>query len=587
MNRQFLYRNQSTAIFIPDFLDVVTSSMSNKLEYLEKYSVAPPPSRDYYGLKVLQNEIILHLWRISHGPHKAPIVHCAKFVEFDQETSLQDEKRRGFGEHLLQHVINIAEGNRNTLLTLPKSLIERISRYLKFKDIVKLASLSRIAYEVKKHINKINNSFSLSLSLSCSISIFFKTKVPKIHHHKGKKKDYGWKQLYKDRQMQTLLKDRKVLNQQKYDTTDPQRENVHHDTIKQSMIRKISFSLINIIITSFLNILQNFRIQSSVNCASDAKVNKPLSRSTSGVSMPSSKTISTINIAVKERCEFSNTDLVTTSLPKATFDTGFHGTNENAASEKSFFQKKIPNSKLSMNEKNIKKENFTTSKVTNREIKGVFKHDKGIDNQQNKSEKCINKININRTSQASKTEPVVSKISSFSKNTVENVKSCSNIAHKSHGRIRSKIKTKSKNLATTKSEIFNTDKELSDNPFVVRDSDLDLADLIEASLKNIRSPRSIFDYDFSCMQQSDARRNDLKSRNGIQDIDRVKLLKPMRSSVITNYLSDKMTRTNEILEKLSEKSEPFSGTSCESLVNDKKVLSGGDNGWILIIVRKI
>ncbi|RLU26009.1 hypothetical protein DMN91_002172 [Ooceraea biroi] len=237
MNRQFLYRNQSTAIFIPDFLDVVTSSMSNKLEYLEKYSVAPPPSRDYYGLKVLQNEIILHLWRISHGPHKAPIVHCAKFVEFDQETSLQDEKRRGF--------------------------------------------------------------------------------------------------------------------------------------------------------------------------------------------------------------------------------------------------------------------------------------------------------------------------------------------------------------ATTKSEIFNTDKELSDNPFVVRDSDLDLADLIEASLKNIRSPRSIFDYDFSCMQQSDARRNDLKSRNGIQDIDRVKLLKPMRSSVITNYLSDKMTRTNEILEKLSEKSEPFSGTSCESLVNDKKVLSGGDNGWILIIVRKI
>ncbi|EZA54316.1 F-box only protein [Ooceraea biroi] len=469
--------------------------MSNKLEYLEKYSVAPPPSRDYYGLKVLQNEIILHLWRISHGPHKAPIVHCAKFVEFDQETSLQDEKRRGFGEHLLQHVINIAEGNRNTLLTLPKSLIERISRYLKFKDIVKLASLSRIAYEVF-------NADSL------------------------------WQLLFKrDKRVKITIEERK----------------------------------------------KNFRIQSSVNCASDAKVNKPLSRSTSGVSMPSSKTISTINIAVKERCEFSNTDLVTTSLPKATFDTGFHGTNENAASEKSFFQKKIPNSKLSMNEKNIKKENFTTSKVTNREIKGVFKHDKGIDNQQNKSEKCINKININRTSQASKTEPVVSKISSFSKNTVENVKSCSNIAHKSHGRIRSKIKTKSKNLATTKSEIFNTDKELFDNPFVVRDSDLDLADLIEASLKNIRSPRSIFDYDFSCMQQSDARRNDLKSRNGIQDIDRVKLLKPMRSSVITNYLSDKMTRTNEILEKLSEKSEPFSGTSCESLVNDKKVLSGGDN----------
>lgn len=32
-------------------------SMIGKVEYLEKYSVAPPPSRDYYGLKILQNEV--------------------------------------------------------------------------------------------------------------------------------------------------------------------------------------------------------------------------------------------------------------------------------------------------------------------------------------------------------------------------------------------------------------------------------------------------------------------------------------------------------------------------------------------------
>jgi hypothetical protein len=55
--RQFLYRNQPTAPFISNFLDVAIPSMSDKLEYLVKYSVAPPPSRDYYGLKVVQNEV--------------------------------------------------------------------------------------------------------------------------------------------------------------------------------------------------------------------------------------------------------------------------------------------------------------------------------------------------------------------------------------------------------------------------------------------------------------------------------------------------------------------------------------------------
>lgn len=128
------------------------------------------------------------MWRISHGPHKAPIVHRSKLAEFDQEKVLQDEIRRGFGtiffrkgylldfplgdlslfnnfykaavlntagEHLLRHVKDIAEGNRNTLLTLPKSLIERISRYLKFTDIVNLASLSHVAHEVREILMKL------------------------------------------------------------------------------------------------------------------------------------------------------------------------------------------------------------------------------------------------------------------------------------------------------------------------------------------------------------------------------------------------------------------------------------------------
>ena len=38
--------------------DVDTSSMSGKLEYLEKYSVAPSPSRDYYGLRVVDDQVL-------------------------------------------------------------------------------------------------------------------------------------------------------------------------------------------------------------------------------------------------------------------------------------------------------------------------------------------------------------------------------------------------------------------------------------------------------------------------------------------------------------------------------------------------
>lgn len=313
-----------------------------------------------------------------------------------------------------------------------------------------------------------------------------------------------------------------------------------------------------------------------MNYASDAKVNKPSLKSTGSASVPASKTISTVNVAAKERSEFSNMDLVTTSLSRTSFDTRFHGAN--VENEKSVAQKKNSNFKLGMNEKSVKKESSTASKTpSSREVKSAFKYPGKVIDHQNKSEKSANKININAKSQE-KTESVVPKISSLSKNVVENVKSSSNIAQSSHGRIRSKTKAKPKKPATTKSEIFNTDKELSDSSFVVRDGDLDLADLIEASLKNIRSPRSIFNHNFSCVQQSDARKNPMKSRNEIQDIDRLKQLKPMRSSIVTNYLSDRMARGNEILEKLSEKSEPFSGTSCESLVNDKKALSGGDNG---------
>lgn len=51
------------------------------------------------------------------------------------------------GEYLLKHVRNITSG-RNTLLTLPRCLINKLIKYLSVQDIVKLISLSRVSKEV-------------------------------------------------------------------------------------------------------------------------------------------------------------------------------------------------------------------------------------------------------------------------------------------------------------------------------------------------------------------------------------------------------------------------------------------------------
>ncbi|KAL6447737.1 hypothetical protein ACFW04_000117 [Cataglyphis niger] len=507
--------------------------MSNKIEYLVKYSVAPPPSRDYYGLKILQDEVILYLWKISHGPHKAPIVRRAKFIEFNQEKSLQDEIRYGFGKYLLKHVKNIAEGNRNTLLTLPKNLIGRISRYLKFTDIIKLSSLSHVACEV--------------FNTDSIWQILYKRDKKVSFEERERARIYGWKQLYKDKQMQMSMKDQKNLRV------------------------PIKFTN-NVVKTNKLS--QPTHIHTNTNDASKSI----------------SKTTSITNIIPKKRTESSSLNLVTIPLPKTISDTRFR---TNVKNEKLIPQKKnVGNisSTFNENEKHIKKENFIALKTTTKpEAKNLSRCDKLSNKQQNKSEKCFNKIDntSNRKSislsQESKLKSTTSKMS-FSKNTMANAKSSSNLMQNPHNKTRSKTKTKSKKKITaTKSEIFNTDEALPDNSFTVEDNNFDLADLIEASLKNIRSPRSVFDYDFSCIEQSDTiKRDTLKIRNEIQNIniDKLKQLKPFRNNV-TNNFSNKIIRGGEILEKLSERSESFNETSNESLVNDKKSVPDGHNKPLL------
>ncbi|XP_018309393.1 uncharacterized protein [Mycetomoellerius zeteki] len=495
--------------------------MRNKIEYLVKYSVAPPPSRDYYGLKIFEDEVILYLWKISHGPHKAPIIYRAKLIKFDQEKSLQNEIRRGFGKYLLKHVKNIAEGNK-TLLTLPNSVIGKISKYLEFTDILKLSSVSHIAYEV----------FNTDLVWQI---LYTRDKKANISlEEKEKAIIYGWKQLYKDKEMQASIKDQ-----------------------------------------------TNHRISSLIK--NHAKTNKLLIKPISDAPKSTPNKMST----TKKRLESSMIDLVSIPLSKTMSDTRFRVHTKN---EKPFLQKKdIKNtsSTFNMNEKNVKKDRITSKTTTKQETRSVSKRneisDKQISQTMKSNEKCSNKINnINTKSMTStqesklKCKTQTASKTSVSKNIVGNIKSSPVSIQNLHNKTQSQTKSKpKKKVIATKSEIFNTDEELSENPFIVRDDKVDLANLIEASLKNIRSPRSIFDYDFSCVEQSNRTKDILGIRNEIQNIDKSKQLEPIKSSLNTDNFSHKIIRGDGILEKFSEKSEMFSEASIESL--RKNFLSEGDN----------
>lgn len=300
--------------------------------------------------------------------------------------------------------------------------------------------------------------------------------------------------------------------------------------------------------------------------------------------------MSTTNITTKKRSESSMENLVTIPLSKTISDTRFRTPTKN---EKPLLQAKSlkgTSSTFNMNEKNVKKDAIISKLTTKQETGSVPKRNEISDKQINrtlKSEKYSNKINnVNMKSMPkesklkSKTQ-IASKMS-ISKNTVGNIKSSPILTQNLHSKTQSKVKNKpKKKVIATKSEIFNADKTLSESSFIVGNNNFDLVDIIEASLKNIRSPRSIFDCDFSYVQQSKKTRDILDIKNEIQNIEKLKELKPTRSSV-TNSFFNKIIQGDRILEKLSEKSEPFSEESNESLVHNKKSLSGGDNKFFLL-----
>lgn len=54
------------------------------------------------------------------------------------------------GDPMFRHVKAIVKGKGNSLLTLPKNLLKKLSGYLGIFDVLNLCAVSRIANEVRK-----------------------------------------------------------------------------------------------------------------------------------------------------------------------------------------------------------------------------------------------------------------------------------------------------------------------------------------------------------------------------------------------------------------------------------------------------
>ncbi|OAD54994.1 F-box only protein 36 [Eufriesea mexicana] len=482
--------------------------MSGKLEYLEKYSIAPSPSRDYYGLRVSNDQVTLYLWRISHGPHKTPIVRTSGFADFKQDLRLQDEIQRIFGEYLLKHVENITSG-KNTLVTLPKCLISKLIKYLTVQDITKLTSLSRICKEVFD-----DNSVWETLYKKY-------TPVIRYKHEKFHTIACNWKQLFQLAQIQGLMNEQKMLRA---------RTNVRQKSA-------------------------NPKIESSARA--NTRMENPMKLSISNTKI-SSKVIPLENPATKKATEIPRRRNPQSSVSRKLSDNRLNESTIDG--EKVTSDKKTPvlKSLQVTGQKNIKslKEQSIVRKIEpKREVDSKDSIGTKV------AETKVNKIQ-------SKAKRIDAKSSNVSIKMVDdkmaNVKTKSLVPTKvsrtekpaprsiqgDQGKAKSKGKTKK--IGHSKSTILSTSTDILNDRSPVKDDSFDLADLIEASLKNIRSPRSIFDYDFSCIEKPKSCGGDTSA----QDITR---------KMADHPRALKSGHAKATLDRLSEKSEPLTAKSIDSV----------------------
>ncbi|KAI4478342.1 hypothetical protein M0804_011996 [Polistes exclamans] len=487
--------------------------MIGKIEYLEKYSVAPPPSRDYYGLKILQDEVILYVWKISHGPHKTPISRTIKFIEFDQDKTLQDVISRFFGEHFVNYVENLAEGKGNTLLTLPRSSIRKIVEFLKFKDIVNLSSLSRIANVV------FNDNFIWE-------ALYRRHKRSDISQkEKEYAMAYGWKQTFKEKQMPFSMELRKIPGS----TIKNEHLKMQHGLSKSmsgpfKTVPKVSSLSVNNEIVRPLQIMQK---NAQTNLTKSFKNNNNAKDDTIKTIQNDKK----INVNVKKINKSKTNKMGNAKKDKLCIGKMESSKDENVResfSDSMTIAIRQNSSAIKRNQKSI----VTNAKNINGNL-NITDKDKFGDTRKN----VINKNMRNKSNNGISSTGQPMKNKSLSKNK----------------------KTKTKKFIENNSTILTSDKSsFLNESMIMKNENFELAYLIEESLKRIRSPRTVFDYDYSYLE--DAKTLTDSTRKNEQTRKTINTMKDLKRDL-----------TNKKLDRLSENSDSMTTLSNNSIIENIKL----------------
>nr|XP_033323088.1 uncharacterized protein LOC117218647 [Megalopta genalis] len=484
--------------------------MSGEIEYLEKYSVAPSPSRDYYGLRVIRDKVILYIWKISHGPHKSPLVRTSSFVDFEYDKQLQEEIQRVFGKYLSRHVRNIASRKSATLLALPKTVIAKLVDHLTVHDIANLTTLSHVAKEI------FDENFVWEI-LCKRYTLLTK---------KNDRSSTDWKQLFRLAQSQGLMKERK--------------ETRSHPPSGQTLTTKSSTKLENA-----------------------SKVSNVPSKGLA-------KSVSSTNQTAKKSSEDVRKRTVRNTVTKKPSD---HRLGTSTIENHPKPEKKVPLiESQQMDVRKIVKTTESRTKLLpksgiNREANKSMVTDKAVES---KSDKSRNRVRGPET-KVGNTNVGTMEERPGSDKPKRSIRASSAAIEKSDSTrsasTRPKRNVKTKRIGQGKSTNLNANESLVSDRCTAVDDGFDFADSIEASLKNIRDSTSVFDYNPGGIERPKSYSGDRKGKEEFRKIVEHRILKNDRIGKTLDRLSEKS-------EPLTAESVGSNVSACSGRSSNSKMAKG-------------
>lgn len=127
----------------------MSTTMSKNLDQviLQLYARTPAPCRDYCGLTISNEEVILNVWNITFGPHVYPKRYKCALEDLKDNKYIQSEISRVFGNHVVEYAKSLSN-NELKLENLSTKAFLSVLKYVAAKDILSLSQTSKILFEV-------------------------------------------------------------------------------------------------------------------------------------------------------------------------------------------------------------------------------------------------------------------------------------------------------------------------------------------------------------------------------------------------------------------------------------------------------